>query len=94
MVTDVPLKELNCLNITANKRPFLKYEPLFHILPRTKDEVYIPPKQKKLRIKWTFPISLFAKWRTDDEELLRKCFDFDWEYGKIAKLAKKEEELN
>ena len=94
MVTDVPLKELNFLNISASKRPFLKYEPLFRILPRTRDEVYIPPKQKKFRIKWTFPISLFAKWRTDDEELLRKCFDFDWEYGKIAKLAKKEEELN
>ncbi|KAL4456118.1 hypothetical protein ABPG74_014079 [Tetrahymena malaccensis] len=90
---DVPLKELNYMNVHANKKPFLKYEPLINILPRTKDPVYIPPKKKKFKYKWTFPISLFAKWRMDDEELLRKCFDFDWDYGKIPKLIKNDDQL-
>lgn len=93
LVTDIPLKELNFKRIHANKKPFLRYDPHFSTLPRTRDEVYIPPKQKKFKIKWTFPISLFVKWRPDDEEIIKKCFDFDWEYGKIPKLIKKEEEL-
>lgn len=33
------------------------------------------------------------KWRPDDDEILKKCFEFDWDYGKIPKLVKKEEEL-
>lgn len=91
---DVKLKELNYINVVANKHTFKKYQPLFSLLPRTKDKVYLPPKQKKQRPKWTFPISLFTKWRTDDEDFIKKCFKFDWEYGKIPKLVKKEEELN
>lgn len=69
------------------------YEPNILTKPRTRDPVYIPPKKKKKRIIWTFPISLMYKWRTDDEELIKKCFDYDWSVGKINKIIKKEDEL-
>ena len=35
----------------------------FTVLPRTRDPVYIPPKKMKTKKKWTFPISLMAKWK-------------------------------
>lgn len=79
------------MDIHPISKTFAKYDPLISLLPRTRDPVFVPPKKKKFRHKWTFPISLFAKWKTDDEELLRKCFDFDWDYGKIPKLVKNEE---
>ena len=36
-------------------------------LPRTNDLVYIPPKIKKKRLKWRFPISIFKDWKEDNE---------------------------
>jgi len=33
------------------------------------------------------------KWRPDNDDLVTKCFEFDWEAGKIPRLVKKEEEL-
>lgn len=89
----MPLKEINFMNVHAKKDNFNRYHAMFSLLPRTRDEIYVPPKEKKFKFKWTFPISLFVKWRRDDEELMQKCFDFDWEYGKIPRLVKKEEEL-
>ena len=59
------------------------YLPNISILPRTKDPKYVQAAKKKKRIKWTFPISIFAKWRPDDDELIRKCFETDWENCKI-----------
>ena len=51
--------------------------------PRQKDPIYVPPKKKKKRIKWSFPISLMAKWRQDDQELINLCFEYDYECSKI-----------
>ena len=40
------------------------YEPnQITILPRTIDQVYIPPKNKRKKKRWTFPISLMAIWK-------------------------------
>lgn len=43
--------------------------------------------------KWTFGISLFSKWQMDNDDMIKKCFDFDWEYGVIPKFIRKEEEV-
>jgi len=69
--------------------------PLVGMLPRVRDPVYIPPKKKRKVVRWTFPISLMYRWRPDDEDLLNKCFDFDWENGKMKdpRMIKKEEEI-
>lgn len=53
----------------------------------------MPAKAKKAKAKWTFPISLFAKWKPDDEDTLRRCFEFDWDYGKIPRLIKRDDDL-
>jgi NLR family CARD domain-containing protein 3 len=60
------------------------------ILPRTRDPIYVPPKKKKTKVRWTFPISLFVKWRPDDAELINLCFEYDWDCGKIPKIVKDE----
>jgi hypothetical protein len=69
------------------------YEPTIKTLPRTKDLIYIPPKKKKQKKKWTFPISLFKDWRKDDDDLLGKCFDNDWTTSRISRIIKNEEDL-
>lgn len=33
-------------------------------------------------INWSFPISIWAKWVKNEEELGIKCFDNDWELTK------------
>lgn len=50
------------------------YEVTVLTEPRKRDPEYISPKKKEIKQKWTFPISLMAKWRIDDEDLLVKCF--------------------
>ena len=55
-----------------------KFEPTVECKPRTRDPVYIPPKKKKQRIKWTFPISLMYPWKPDDEGKMVRCFEADW----------------
>ena len=53
----------NEFNVEINKNIFDSYyEPSITVLPRVKDPVYIPPKQKKNKLVWTFPISLFKPW--------------------------------
>ncbi len=59
------------------------------MLPRTRDPKYILAAKKKKRIKWTFPISLMAKWKPDDEEIYKKCFEVDWDNCKITQKVKK-----
>lgn len=35
--------------------------------PRVKDQLYDPPKKKKAKRVWSFPISIFKDWKKDDE---------------------------
>ena len=63
------------------------------MLPRTRDPPYVPPKKKKTKVRWTFPISLFVKWRPDDAELVNLCFEYDWDSGKIPKIVKDEKQV-
>ena len=67
---------------------------MIQILPRTRDPIYVPPKRKKTKQRWTFPISLMAKWRPDDAELINLCFEYDWECGKIPKIIKDEKQVS
>ena len=59
-------------------------------MPRTKFLIYVPPKKKKKREIWEFKKSLFYPWTPDNEELIAKCFDFDWNTSKISKSIVKE----
>lgn len=45
----------------------LAYVPTITIPPRTVDPPYVPPKVKKDKRIWSFPISIFKDWRRDDE---------------------------
>jgi len=55
--------------------------------------VYIPAKLKKKKLKWTFPISLMFKWKPDTDDLIKRCFEFDWAMTKIPRVVKNGEDL-
>lgn len=71
-----------------------EYKPQVSVLPRTPDPIYIPPKLKKQKRVWTFPISIWAKdFKFDTEDLLKKCFEKDFSCSKISKIVKNPDEL-
>ena len=43
---------------------------------------------------WTLPISVFREYKFEDEDLLSRCFEFDWEHSKLPKLLKYSDETN
>lgn len=78
-VIEVEIDHVNKIDVVKNQLVIdLNYDPTISVLPRTRDPIYTPIKQKKQRLKWTFPISIFAKWKPDDDDTLKKCFDIDW----------------
>ncbi|KAL4466565.1 hypothetical protein ABPG72_010616 [Tetrahymena utriculariae] len=92
-LVDADLDQLNKIDIKKNENVLDEnYNPTISIQPRTADPIYIPAKTKKKRVKWTFPISLFTKWRPDDDEIIKKCFEYDWDNCKIQQKVKKQED--
>ncbi|CAD8171615.1 unnamed protein product [Paramecium pentaurelia] len=72
----------------------VEFKPQINVLPRTPDPVYIPPKLKKQKRIWTFPISIWAKdFKFENEDLLKKCFEKDFTCSKISKVVKNPDEL-
>jgi len=48
-----------------------------HCRPRP---LFVPPEpEKRPRTPWTLPISVFKDYRPEYQELLVKCFEFDWQ---------------
>ncbi|EGR29347.1 leucine rich repeat protein [Ichthyophthirius multifiliis] len=90
---DVDLQFINKINVKKSEQIIdCYYSPVISILPRTRDPKYILAAKKKKRIKWSFPISLMYKWKPDDEEIYKKCFEVDWENCKIPQKIKKQED--
>lgn len=58
----------------------------FKISPRTPN-IWDEQLNKK---EWTIPQSIWASYRLDNEELLNKCYDKDWNDSKIANVIKDE----
>jgi hypothetical protein len=57
-----------------------------------------PPPRKikgltKLKTPWDYTRSVFKDYVPDNLSILDKCFEYDWNAGKISKLIKSEEEL-
>ncbi|CAK90105.1 unnamed protein product (macronuclear) [Paramecium tetraurelia] len=92
-VVNVLIDETNIESYPKSKPVIEDWYPNFDVLPRTQDPIYIPAKRKKQKRIWTYPISIWApKYKFDTEELLRKCFERDWQCCKISKFVKKQEE--
>ena len=60
--------------------------------PREVPKEYVQIKQINKK-QWCIEISLFKDYKFDNEDLLRKCFEYDWNSSKIPKLIKDEEQL-
>ena len=91
---------LDKMNLSVKERHYTiidhnDLKPKVSVLPRTPDPIYIPPKMKKQKRIWTFPISIWFKdFKFETEDLLRKCFEKDWACSKIMKVVKNPDELN
>lgn len=70
-----------------------EYKPRIQTLPRTKEKIYVPPKDKVSKRQWSLPISIFKDWKKDDETLLNKCFEFDWACVRSQKIVKNDDDL-
>lgn len=94
---NMPMDKLNFSKKAKHFRVIdtTEFKPLVSVLPRTPDPVYIPPKLKKQKRIWSFPISIWFKdFKFENEDLLRRCFEKDWACSKIAKIVKNPDELN
>ncbi|CAD8099201.1 unnamed protein product [Paramecium primaurelia] len=97
---NIAICQLDNINVIQKLRHYQlmdkkELKALTSILPRTPDPLYIPPKLKKQKRIWTFPISIWFKdFRFENEEFLRKCFEKDWSCSKIMKVVKNLDELN
>lgn len=69
------------------------YKSNINILPRTKDLVYVAPKDKKEKTVWDFDKSIFRHYQMDNEVLLKKCFETDFNNSRISRLVKEESDL-
>ena len=58
--------------------------------PRPADKIYIRPRNRRPRTPWTFPISIFKDYVKESEEVLGKCFEFDWKQLKLPKMEDEE----
>lgn len=65
---DINIERRNAIEfLLKNDVIGLAYVPNITIQPRTKDQIYVPPKRKKTKRIWSFPISIFKDWKKDDE---------------------------
>ena len=91
---EVHLEKLNVENVAKNVSLFNSFNEWQQTsLPRTRAPIFVPPKKKKNKVKWTFPKSVFTKWIPDDSEIITLCFEYDWECSKITKIVKDPEQL-
>ena len=55
-----------------------------------------PPKflkpVERAKTPWDFFQSVFKDYKPDNEVLLAKCFEFDWEHTKLQKIVKSQED--
>lgn len=54
------------------------------------DKIYVRPRNRRPRTPWTFPISIFRDYEIENEEILTKCFEFDWSNIKLPKMTDEE----
>ncbi|EAR90533.1 hypothetical protein TTHERM_00120790 (macronuclear) [Tetrahymena thermophila SB210] len=75
---------INCLETKMEQRIFQKHESEPHIkcLPREPETFFQITKTDK----WCFEISLFRTYIRDSEDLLNKCFEFDWNNSRCERV--------
>eukprot|EP01017_Pseudomicrothorax_dubius_P005020 TRINITY_DN11162_c0_g1_i1.p1 TRINITY_DN11162_c0_g1~~TRINITY_DN11162_c0_g1_i1.p1 ORF type:complete len:422 (+),score=86.12 TRINITY_DN11162_c0_g1_i1:71-1267(+) len=59
---------------------------------RDREQEIEAPKKEKIRIQWKFSTSIFKDYKKDSDELLRKCFEFDWDCSRIQRVVKNPEQ--
>jgi len=64
-----------------------------NLKPRMRPEVYIPAEIEKEKIPWTIPMSVFKDYKPETDEVLKRCFEVDFETSRIQKVVKKPDEL-
>lgn len=67
-IIDVSIERRNIFDTPLNTEG-LRYFQSCPAQPRIRDLVYVPPKRKKTKRVWSFPISIFKDWKKDDEVL-------------------------
>ena len=74
------------------------YEPVkriqeLNLQPRTPEIIYVAPENVVIRPAWKYQFSAFRDYRADNQALLDRCFEVDWENTRIAKIVKSLDDL-
>jgi hypothetical protein len=84
------ITNVNQMEVTG---PCYNMRDQFKTLPRMPKLIFKPPKTDLEKIPWSINISLFKRYKLDDQETLDECFEFDWTHSRIPKMIKKEKNL-
>lgn len=60
------------------------------VIPRPLPKIYVPTLKKR---DWKYENSLFRDYRIDTDELLDKCFEYDWSCTRLPRIVKDPEDL-
>ena len=63
---------------------------LHNAVPRAKKKIYTPTPIRK---DWDISQSVFRSYLFDNEDLLVKCFETDWQNSQVTKFIKNENDL-
>lgn len=69
------------------------YDPVhrvaeLHLAPRTPEVEYVAPENVVIRPDWKYQYSAFRDYRPENQALLDRCFEVDWENTRIPKIVK------
>ena len=54
-------------------------------------QIFYVEKEPEDDIEWGIPVSFFAQYRADNEHIINKCFEFDWNCSVLPKIIKDQE---
>ena len=85
------INEVNVVESNPKGKDMLALQDDLLALPRMPRKKYLPAEKKKKE--WGIPVSIFKDYKFDDDNLIGKCFEYDWARCKVPKLVKDLTEL-
>lgn len=86
----IKINEVNVKESNPKGRNLLDFTQKNSVLPRIPRKKFLKLENKK---QWGIPVSIFKDYRFDNEELIGKCFEYDWSKCKVPKIVKDKTEL-
>lgn len=84
------LNEVNVIESNPKGKDYLALPGELGLEPRHPRKKHMQANKKH---EWGIPVSIFKDYKFDNDELLGKCFEYDWNKSKVTKIVKDQYEL-